>query len=223
MLGDRRFALSCPVFLAASAVVLTLADRSAWGTTYTPTNVGALIGGATTSTPTALNASDQVVGYYYTTASGGSASSPFVYTPGTGGTTGTVVTVPGTYTSYTSEATGINDAGLVVGFNETSLTAFTYNVSNGAFNSIPSGSGNYQIELAGVNASGIAVGSLRDTTTYQPSAIAYNTVTNTITNVGAGFSGESVASNGYSYSINNSGVIAATGGCTARLVIIARP
>ncbi len=188
--------------------------RWAWGTTYGSTNVGALIGGSTTSTPTALNNSDQVVGYYYTTASNGKTSIPFVYTPGTGGTVGTVVNVPGNYTAFTSKATGINDAGLVVGYNSSSagaMDSFIYNANTQAFTVVPAGS-NYSVQLTGVNASGIASGGLQATS--YPTAISYNTVTNTTTDVGTPFSGPPGSygtARNYAYAINNSGQIAGWG------------
>jgi autotransporter-associated beta strand protein len=209
---------------AVGAVALVISSTAARAQTYTVTDIGSQISGNNYgAVPMGINSSDQVVGYYNSTATYG-AELPFAYTPGSG-----AVTIPNINPYYQTEATAINNSGIVVGTgivtgSSTSFAqGFVYNANTGSFTAVaPLAVENSSYEpnlvLTGINNSGLAVGysfTNANSTSYR--AITYNVSSGgTPTDIGSNFSGPvqngaGVGNSNEASGINDSGVIAGVG------------
>jgi probable HAF family extracellular repeat protein len=128
-----------------------------------------------------INAVGAVVGTGEETRDTGKACSGSVYTPGTGGGTYTLLQPSGSLDSY---ATGINDAGTVVGYRLTQL-AHTYSgfiYQNGVYTDLlpPNWS---DARAIAINTNGLVAGDGLDGLTSVPKVFLYNSTTGSYTSL----------------------------------------
>jgi hypothetical protein len=203
--------LGASVFVACAPLL----QAQSWGLSYTVTNLttgGSSLG--TGVTAIGLNSNDQVVGYFYKHVGSTFTQTPFVYTP-------TASTPYQAISGFTggAQATGINNAGVVVGSDSATGDGFIYSGSTLTEVSPLAGS---SLTFSGINNNGVVVGTSSTSTSGVTRAVTYNSSSHSLTDVGSGFSGS--ASDGYSnagYAINDLGQVAsigvATGGTTSPL------
>ena len=205
--------------LSAPVALLSIADAVARAVTYAPVSISAAVPSASTaeSFPLGLNANDQVVGLATTSTSLTDNVYTFNYSSGSVGTGAVFAQV--TQNTTTQYGVAINSTGQIVGggnYNGAN-TGFTYNTSGGlASVNATIGATSYPIaNLRGLNASGIAVGYVDSTATSNSAtrlAVAYNTKTGQMSDVGSGYAGSANGSNAsMAFSINDSGAIVGSG------------
>ena len=221
--GNKVLARSA-IRAAVSAVALLMGSSAVRAQTYTVTNIGSQIAGnGYGSVPTGINIHDQVVGYYNSTATYG-AELPFAYTPGSG-----AVTIPNINPYFQTQASAINNSGIVVGTGEvtgsstTFQQGFVYNANTSSFAAVAplaveNSSYEPNLALTAINNSGLAVGySFTNTSSTSYRAVTYKVSSGgTPTDIGSNFSGPvqsgaTVGNSNEASGVNDSGVIAGSG------------
>ncbi len=205
--ADRR---AC--WLAAAAFAMSGAAERAYSQVTTYTGVDLEVKAQSALTAYGLNNLDQVVGFTYTSNFNGNPQPgtqlPFVYTPGGSGTGFT--RIPGLTASSSSAATGINNAGVIVGNDGNSGDGFVYNPTTSALTLVPPAASG-TLTFSGINNNGIAVGT-STTASGGNTVVAYNLASGTTTDVGTGFTGSGNSS--YATAINDQNVILGLGTAT---------
>jgi hypothetical protein len=182
---------------------------SAYSQVVTYTGLDLEIKGQTALTAFGLNNRDQVVGFTFSADYNGNPKAgtelPFVYTPGGSGSGFT--TIPGLTASSSSAATGINNAGVIVGNDGNTGQGFVYTPSSSTLTEVSPLAGS-SLTFSGVNNNGVAVGA-SSTSNGGTTVITYNISSGHTTDVGTGFTGS--ANSSYASAINDSGTILGLG------------